>query len=435
MNDVAHRGRWLILGIMVGLMTVGALVLYAAGPMARLIMDDLGIGAGAYGVISTAMSFAGVLTAFAAGRLVDRYGVKSVMFVTVLFMGLCLFLFFLPIRSFAVIYLFFFLVGCGYSPSVPLSSAAIFQWFPRNERAFALGFKQSGVPLGSALAGVLLPPLALAVGWKATLGLLGFLVVATAFACRLLYRDPPGAPGLRAGNGEQAPAAAAESPPPASPPADPPASSPVPSNPAPSFRRLLANPQMIWLCYLGLSFNLIQNSYIFFLSPFLQATVGVDIVRAGVLLGISQMAGVVARPIVGLISDRVFGGRRKETIYGTALMGGLSLALLAMLPANASDVILVPLILLSGLSTLVWIGPLFSAAMEQSADEPGAASGLVVTFVRLGGLAGPPVFGLLVDLTSYSTTMWLFAAWISLAGVLFLMFFRETRRVMRAQPA
>ena len=49
------------------------------------------------------------------------------------------------------------LMGMFYSVSQPGGSKVILKWFPKENRGLAMGIRQAGIPIGGALAGVLIP--------------------------------------------------------------------------------------------------------------------------------------------------------------------------------------------------------------------------------------------------------------------------------------
>jgi MFS family permease len=64
------------------------------------------------------------------------------------------------------------LLGLGYGPATPASSHLLARVTPAHRLNLVFSLKQTGVPLGYALAGAVLPSAALAIGWRgATLGL------------------------------------------------------------------------------------------------------------------------------------------------------------------------------------------------------------------------------------------------------------------------
>jgi ACS family hexuronate transporter-like MFS transporter len=76
---------------------------------------------------------------------------------------------------------FRFMLGIGEGFNWPGASKVVSEWFPREERSLAVAIFDSGSSVGGALAALLIPLLALAVGWRYAFvlsGLLGFLWLA-----------------------------------------------------------------------------------------------------------------------------------------------------------------------------------------------------------------------------------------------------------------
>ena len=75
------------------------------------------------------------------------------------------------------------------SSAISASGRAVFGWFPRGERGFALGLRQTAVPAGAATASFSLPPLAAASGLDAALYALAGAMLAAALASAVWLRD------------------------------------------------------------------------------------------------------------------------------------------------------------------------------------------------------------------------------------------------------
>jgi MFS family permease len=69
------------------------------------------------------------------------------------------------------------------------SGRAVMQWFPAEERGFALGLRQASLPLGGALAAVTLPPIVDASSLEGGFLFLAVLCFAAALAGGLVIRD------------------------------------------------------------------------------------------------------------------------------------------------------------------------------------------------------------------------------------------------------
>ncbi len=84
----------------------------------------------------------------------------------------------------------FFLAGLGYSFFNPASTKGVMAWFQRDERATAMGIKQTGVPAGGVVTAMLAPPMVLLIGWRGALAALGIINFVFGFVFSWLWRDP-----------------------------------------------------------------------------------------------------------------------------------------------------------------------------------------------------------------------------------------------------
>ena len=84
-----------------------------------------------------------------------------------------------------------FAAGVFVAAATSGSGRAVFGWFPRAERGFALGLRQTAVPVGAAAASFTLPALAAATSVDVALLVLAGALVATSVAAALWLRDPP----------------------------------------------------------------------------------------------------------------------------------------------------------------------------------------------------------------------------------------------------
>jgi sugar phosphate permease len=236
-------------------------------------------------------------------------------------------------------------------------------WFGADERGFALGIRQTAVPLGGVVAALALPALAHHVSVRvAFLALAGGCLVAAIVGAVVLRSEPP------------------------------PAAESHPGLP-------LRDPQ-IWQLCLGSTFYVTtQISLVGFLVLFLHDARGVSTTAAAVALAVTQALGGVARIGAGRWSDR----RRKRV--APLLRLGLLLALFTAATAllvGASLVLLVPALVAAGTFSLSWNGLSFTAAAEIAGRaRSGAAIGLQQSFLAAGSIATPIAFAAIVHAASW----------------------------------
>lgn len=82
------------------------------------------------------------------------------------------------------------LLGLGEGGTFPTAAKALSEWFPRKERALAVGFINSSLSLGGILAPPLTVVLALHYGWRAAFMLTGGLGFLSLAVWLLLYKKP-----------------------------------------------------------------------------------------------------------------------------------------------------------------------------------------------------------------------------------------------------
>ena len=88
------------------------------------------------------------------------------------------------------------LLGLGESANFPGAVKTVALWFPKRERAFAVGVFNAGSNVGALLAPILVPWIALRWGWQASFiatGALGFVWLTVWLA---IYHDPGGHPRI-----------------------------------------------------------------------------------------------------------------------------------------------------------------------------------------------------------------------------------------------
>ena len=119
-----------------------------------------------------------------AGGFIDRYGPIRVSqaCVVVCAIGVTL-MAVAPGYAPALLAVSALVIGIGYGPITPASSHLLQRTAPPSRMALTFSIKQTGVPAGAALAGALLPALALAIGWRPAFAL---VAAAPARSCSAL---------------------------------------------------------------------------------------------------------------------------------------------------------------------------------------------------------------------------------------------------------
>jgi MFS family permease len=263
------------------------------------------------------------------------------------------------------------LVGLGYGPAPPAGSELLMRHAPARHRALIFSAKQSGAPLGAALAGFLLPLAAAHLGWRWA------LVLAAGYALLCAVAVEPFRRRIDWRQGGLRPALL-----------KPLAS---PSMLAAPFRILGAAPALLRLSYVGFALAIVQGSVFAIFVTFLATGLGFDLTRAGAAFAVLQVAGAAARIGVGWLADRH--GSPIATLVALALGGALMMGVVAAMSAAWPW----PLILLASAGTGVlaasWNGILLAEVARIAPEgRVGEATSSAVFFTFIGYVVGPAGF-------------------------------------------
>ena len=261
------------------------------------------------------------------------------------------------------------LLGFGYGPITPASSEMLARTTPSTRLALVFSIKQTGVPLGGVIAGVIVP-LVLTHGDAR-----GSMVVTAAFCVAGIALAETLRAALDAFRDPHAPL------------------------PAPS--RLLAPLRFVWshdilrrLALCSFVFSAVQVSVSSYVVSFLHDDLGWTIVAAGGASSIAQTAAVGGRVAWGHLSDRWRGGPR-WTLFGLAT--GMTVLGLAMplLTARVDHVAVIAWLALYGCTAIGWNGVyLGTVARVVPRDQAAMATGGSLFFTFFGVVVGLPAFGL-----------------------------------------
>jgi len=382
--------RWAILVLVMGAQTMANVGPLGIPAIAPLIRDDLGLSVAQAGSFVSAYYIGPVLMSLPAGWVADRWGVRGTMVAGQALIALGL-VAASAASSFAALLPVMVLAGAGYGMLNPTTAKAVMSWFPRRQRATAIGFKQMGLPAGGAVGALAMPPIALALGWRGSVLLSAAATAALALATWALYRDPP---------------AERDAPPPAA--------------ASDSFRRVLGN-RDLWLVALStLVYAGVQTVLMAFLVLYLTGHVKLPLVAAARYLVLAQMAGMAGRVAFGMLSDRLFGGRRRIVLVIAGIGSATCALLVALTGPGTARGLLVPLALGFGLFAIGWNG-VHQPLMAELAGprSAGTAVGLGLAVSSAGVTLCPPLFGLVVEAGGFPLAWTLLA--LSMAPAMLLL--------------
>jgi MFS family permease len=378
--------RWGVLALMTAAHALGSLSVLAVAPLSTFLLDGLGLSRMTVGLFLPAVYLGGVVMSLPAGWLTERFGVRGVLAIGLTVAGSSVALGALA-PGLAGLLALLVLGGFGFGILNPTTGRAVFDWFPAAERGLAMGIKQAGLTAGGIVSALALPPLAVALGWRAALASAGAASLACAVLVAALYREAGDRTAVRPG------------------------ARPRLVDLAPVVRR----PGVAVVLGCGLALGVTQSGALAYLTLFAREVLGMSSVEAGRLLALAHLGGMAGRLGWGAVSDRAFGGRRRPGLALNALIGAVGFAVFALGGALAS-LVSIAVAIVVGMGAFGWVGLYFALMAEVGgARFAGLMTGLGVIFAWGGVLLGPPLFGALVEVTGSYRVGWLLLAALAAA--------------------
>src|SRR5919204_427559 len=183
--------RWPLLALVTLAHGLGALSVLAVAPLAPFLLEALHFSRAQVGWFLPAVYLGGVLMALPAGWLTDRLGVRATLALGQLVIGAGVLLAALG-ASLSACLVCLVLGGFGFSVLNPSTGKAVVEWFPPRRRGVAMGIKQTGLTLGGLAGALVLPPLALAFGWRGARSATGSSAAGGGRASSSTRCSPPG---------------------------------------------------------------------------------------------------------------------------------------------------------------------------------------------------------------------------------------------------
>ncbi len=191
------RYRWRVCAMLLAATTINYIDRQVLGVLAPFLQDEIGWSEIQYGYIVMAFQGAYAIGLLCAGALIDRFGTRigyalAISVWSLAAMGHAL------AASVAGFVVARFLLGLGEAGNFPAAIKTVAEWFPRRERAFAVGIFNAGSNIGAIVAPLMVPIVAAAWGWQAAFLCTGVLSAAWLVTWLVFYRTPDQHPKLSA---------------------------------------------------------------------------------------------------------------------------------------------------------------------------------------------------------------------------------------------
>ncbi|MEQ1880714.1 MAG: MFS transporter [Burkholderiales bacterium] len=340
-----------------------SLMVFTPPVLAPAAQGDVGVRASAVGIITALIYATSVASALLSAYLLDRVGAIRVSQLCLLFCSAGMAMMAVPhplvICAGAIV------VGLGYGAVTPASSTVLADRVPLPLRPFIFSLKQTGVPIGGAIAGAMVPLLIGGFGWQvAALGvaLAGALVVLAAQAVQAEVDSASRIKKDTHGSGLMGP-----------------------------LRLVFKHRPLRELAVASFTYSGMQMCLGSYLVVSLIDLAGFSLAQAGAALSVAMISGALARLFCGAIADNWLSSRRLLGILGVSM--SLSAFVIASIGSRWPAVLVYVAALCYGATAVGWNGVyLAEVARIAPPGRAGAATGASLAITYSGVVALPLLF-------------------------------------------
>lgn len=343
--------------------------LVALGVLAPELRSGFGLSRSDVGLLPSMVFLGCMVTSAPLGRLTDSRGAAPILRASLVVFAAALALCAAaPEKWFLMASVF--VIGLAFGGVTPSTNAVVAGRIS-HRLGFFMGLKQTGVPLGGALAGAVLPTVAIHEGWR--------LALVLPIGCVLLTSLL--APLLRGANVMRPPRSASRA------------------------ESRLRRRDLLALGSFGLVMAGSQWTFVSYLTLYIHDDLGMSLPLAGGVLAVSQAAGAVGRIVWGWACDLV------NSRFVLVVLTVASLLPLLLLASGGGGAVAWLAATMAGFCLIGWNGAYYAVLADKvPPGSIGQVSGDTAVFLFTGVVVLPPLLGLVSDAFGGWRSLWLMEA-------------------------
>ena len=349
--------------------TLATTAAFSVPAVAPAIARDLHLPGALIGFFPALVYGVGIISSLYSPSFILRFGavrvIQAVMAAVCVMLGVC------ALGTAGSIAAGAALLGLAYGSTAPASAHLLVPRTPQRVYNLVMSIRQAGLPLAGILAGVMMPPMTLAFGWRVALAAQIPTSLALLVALEFVRREWD--VGLRPGYPLFVGALAQP------------------------LRLLRQNADIKRLTIMSFVFTGAQLCFISFMTVHLTQSAGFDLVTAGWTLAAYQGAALVSRPLLGWVADKYVSPMRLLAALGFLMCA--SAAVSALFTAAWPGLAIVVVCLAAGFSASGFTGLAYAEFARLGGAARTEATGLGSAAMFAGVLVLPPLFGLTATAT------------------------------------
>ena len=367
---------WIVLGLAVAAQTAGSVVSQGIYTLVPFWRSEFQLSQATASLAVTFMNGGQIISMIGLGRAIDHFGERSVVSLTMIGMGLTAIGISICATAYPIVLALLTLLGMFYASVQPGGTRAILRWFPPRHRGLATGFRQAAVPLGTTIAALVLPAVALSSGWRTAVALQGAIGIFGGVLFWAFYRE----------DAEEIAVARKAA-----------------KLPMKALIRLLGEDPAFWpVLFAGVAMSAFQFTFTASAISFMAEHFEISLLTAASFFAVTQIVGIPGRVLLPYLADRLWPGRRERS-FGW-IMGMCTVATVAylLLPVSSPHWMIYSILAVIGLFGVGWF-PLYILQIAEIAPKSAIAStvSFASTLCMIAMSLVPFIFGAVVDLAGF----------------------------------
>lgn len=383
--------KWVMLIVATIAQTTATLITYGVGVFALFWKEEYALTNTESGLLVSVVNVGPLFCMLFVGRLLDQYNEKILISISSFLLGSSLLLTNI-VNGFNGLLFVLLLIGMFYSVSQPGGSKVILKWFRKENRGLAMGIRQAGIPIGGALAGVLIPFLTVQYNMTYAINSIACICIMGGVLFFVFYKEPYVQEEARKGHNNI------------------------------SFwmelKVVICKKELYPIYITGICMISLQMVLVGHFMKFLAGEQSITSIVAGTVFSVMFFSGMIGRIALAAISDVLYKGNRRIPLFIAVCASIGLILLLAMNIHTIMSGVLYSVSALLGFFSIGWFSLFIAEVAELASEESvGITVSVALTLNQIAIIVAPVLFGYIVDEKGYAYAWLCIVVLLSISAV------------------
>ncbi|EEM88393.1 MFS transporter [Bacillus thuringiensis] len=368
--------KWVMLIVATIAQTTATLITYGVGVFALFWKEEYALTNMESGLLVSVVNVGPLFCMLFVGWLLDQYNEKILISISSFLLGSSLLLTNI-VSGFNGLLFVLLLIGMFYSVSQPGGSKVILKWFPKENRGLAMGIRQAGIPIGGALAGVLIPFLTVQYNMTYAINSIACIcIIGGGVLFFVFYKEPYVQEEARKGH--------------------------IKISFWMELKVVICKKELYPIYITGICMISLQMVLVGHFMKFLAGEQSITSIVAGTVFSVMFFSGMIGRVALAAISDVFYKGNRRIPLF-IAVCASIGLILLLVMSIHTiTSGVLYSVSALLGLFSIGWFSLFIAEVAELASEESvGITVSVALTLNQIAIIVAPVLFGYIVDEKGY----------------------------------